>query len=138
MATSADIGLDTSVVLRLLVGEPSAQAEAAAEAVSRARMDGAAVIVSDAVVMETYFALQAAYRVPKKAALTALARMFDSGDVQPEPGGCARDAVNESLKSSSQPGFADRMIHARYRGHGAKLMTFEKASAKMPGVELLQ
>lgn len=138
MANLTDIGLDTSVVLRLLVGEPADQSEAAAEALCRVRMDGAAITVSDLVVMETYFALQAAYHVPKKAALTALARMFDSGDVQPEPGGCSHEVLNECLKSASKPGFVDRMIHARYRRHGAKLMTFEKASGKMLGVVVLQ
>ncbi len=137
MATSTDMGLDTSVVLRLLVGEPAGQAETAKEALSRVRMTGAAVIVSDMVVMEAYFALQAAYRVPKRAALAALDSMFASGDVQPEPGGCAREIVRECLKSSTKPGFVDRMIHARYRGHGAGLLTFEKASARLPDVELL-
>lgn len=137
MATSTDIGLDTSVVLRLLVGEPAVQAEAAVAALSRAKRDGAAVIVSDLVVMEAYFALQAAYNVPKNAALNALAKMFNSGDVQPEPGGCAQDVLNECLKSSSKPGFVDRMIHAQYRNHGAHLTTFEKASGKLPGAEVL-
>lgn len=137
MATSTDKGLDTSVVLRLLVGEPVAQAEAAADALSRAKHDGIAVIVSDLVAMEAYFALQAAYSVPKKAALKALADMFNSGDVLPEPGGCARDVLNGCLASSSKPGFVDRMIHAQYRNHGARLTTFEKASARLPDTKVL-
>lgn len=137
MATSTDIGLDTSVVLRLLVGEPAAQAEAAAAALARVKHGGAAVIVSDLVVMEAYFALHAAYNVPKKEALNALAEMFRSGDVRPEPGGCAQEILNECLTSSSKPGFVDRMIHAQYRNHGAHLATFEKASDKLPDAEVL-
>lgn len=137
MANSTDIGLDTSVVLRLLVGEPEEQAETATEAILRTRQGGAQAMVSDLVVMEAYFALQAAYQVPKKAALSALARMFDSGDIQPEPGGCAPTILHECLKSTSKPGFVDRMIHAQYRRHGAGLATFEKASSKMQGVTVL-
>lgn len=127
MAISTDIGLDTSVVLRLLIGEPPEQAGAAAEALVLAKRNGGAVFVSDIVVMEAYFALHAAYDVPKKTALIALAGMFNSGDVQPEPGGCAQEILNECLKSPAKPGFVDRMIHTRYRSHGAHLLTFEKA-----------
>ncbi len=137
MAISTDIGLDTSVVLRLLLGEPPEQAEAAARALVLAKMNGASVFVSDIVVLEAYFALQTAYNVSKKAALLALAGMFNSGAVQPEPGGCAQGILNACLESASKPGFADRMIHARYRSHGAKMLTFEKASAKLSGAEVL-
>ncbi len=137
MAISTDVGLDTSAVLRLLLGEPPEQAKAAAEALVRARVNGASVLVSDIVALEAYFALQTAYRIPKKAALTALAGMFNSGAVQPEPGGCAKEILNACLESASKPGFADRMIHARYRSHGARMLTFEKASSKLTGAEVL-
>ena len=138
MANLIDAGLDTSVVLRLILGEPAGQSKAAMEALLRARRSGAMVIVSDLVAMEAYFALQTAYQVPKKEALAALALMFDSGDIQPEPGGSAPAALNECLASASKPGFVDRMIHAQYRRHGARLMTFELAAGKMPGVKVLQ
>ncbi len=137
MAISTDVGLDTSVILRLLTGEPPDQAEAAAEAIVLANRNGASVFVSDTVVLEAYFALQTAYNVSKKAALLALAEMFHSGAVQPEPGGCAKDVLDACLHSASKPGFADRMIHARYRSHGAKMLTFEKAASKLPGTEVL-
>lgn len=137
MAKSIDIGLDTSVVLRLLVGEPAEQSKAAVEAILKARRSGTRVMVSDLVVMEAYFALQAFYQVPKKTALQSLSRMFESGDVQSEPGGCADTVLNECLKSSSKPGFVDRMIHAQYGRHGARLTTFEKASGKLPDAEVL-
>ena len=138
MANSTEIGLDTSVVLRLLVGEPAGQSGVAAEAILRAKRGGVAAMVSDLVVMEAYFALQASYQAPKRAALLALSRMFESGDIRPEPGGCAPAVLSESLKSTSKPGFVDRMIHAQYRRHRAGMVTFEKASVKLSGATVLE
>lgn len=66
------IGLDTSVILRLLIGEPAAQAERAWRALTEARAAGDATVLSDLVVSETYFALQHHYRVPKAEALEQL------------------------------------------------------------------
>lgn len=137
MATSTEKGLDTSVVLRLLVGEPEEQNAVAVGTLRAARKNGYTIRVSDLVVAETYFALQAAYQVPKKDALRALLRMFESGDVLPEPGGCALDILHECGGTASKPGFVDRMIHAQYRRHGAEMLTFEKAAKKLPGTQLL-
>lgn len=59
------IGLDTSVVLRLLVGVPAAQARAAQRRLERAIERGESVIVCDLVIAEAYYALQFHYDVPK-------------------------------------------------------------------------
>ena len=48
------IGLDTSVVLRLLIGEPRAQAEVARRRIERALVAGEKVVVTDLVVAEAF------------------------------------------------------------------------------------
>lgn len=52
------VGLDTSVLIRLLIGLPPGQASTALEFVKKARIAGRHVIISDLVISEAYFALQ--------------------------------------------------------------------------------
>ena len=128
---SATVGLDTSVVLRLVTGEPRAQAERALRFMRDLLAEGRGAVVSDLVIAEAYFALQAHYSVPKKEALRALARFLGSGMVSPEPGASAPDALREALSSASKPGFVDRLIHVQYAGSGCGLASFERAAAKL-------
>ena len=68
------IGLDTSVVVRLLVGAPEAQAGAARRRLEHAIERGESVIVCDLVIAEAYYALQFHYDVPKAEARSMLMR----------------------------------------------------------------
>ena len=77
------IGLDTSFVLRLLVGEPKAQAKRAVAQLDIIRSEGKRCAVSDLVVSETYFALQYHYEVPKQRALDALKAFLESPEIVP-------------------------------------------------------
>ena len=52
------IGLDTSVVLRLLIGEPRLQMEAARRRIERALIAGEKVLVTDLVIAEAFYALR--------------------------------------------------------------------------------
>ena len=79
------IGLDTSVVLRLLVGVPEAQARAAQRRLEHAIEQGESVIVCDLVIAEAYYALQFHYDVPKAEARRMLMRFVRSGVVTVEP-----------------------------------------------------
>jgi predicted nucleic acid-binding protein len=65
--------LDTSVVIRLLVGQPADQYRRAMEFLRGQLSAGRAVHVSDLVLAEAYFALQGFYQLPKPDALQALA-----------------------------------------------------------------
>jgi len=131
------IGLDTSVVVRLLTGEPPDQAARALAFVSESRQASNVIFVSDLVVTEAYYALHAHYGVPKSEALRTLLDLMESGLVQPEPGGCALDALRAMKSAPQKPGFADRLIHAQYRRHSAGLASFESASRRLAGARLL-
>ena len=124
-------GLDTSVVVRLLVGEPVPLAESA-----RRLLDtpGPAA-VSDLVVGEAYFALRHHYRVPHADALRALRALL--GDARIETTGVAREVLAAALEADSPPGFMDRLIHGDYRRDGVPVMTFDRAAARLPGATLV-
>jgi predicted nucleic acid-binding protein len=66
------LGLDTSVVVRLLMGVPEAPARAARRRLEHAAEAGETVLVSDLVISEAYHALQYHYGVPKAEARSLL------------------------------------------------------------------
>ena len=129
------VGLDTSVVLRLLVGEPAPLARAAWRAVADARATGGEAVVSDLVVSETYFALQHHYRVPKEEALKQLRALLDSGDLSSV--GRAAEVLTTSRLAGAKPGFVDRMIHAGYVRDCEQMLTFETAARKLSRTRVL-
>ena len=103
-------GLDTSVVLRLLVGAPSDQAARALGFVKQGLAAGLRVVVSDLVVTEAYLALHAHYDVPKAEAVAALQEMLRSGLVEPAARPRDSEILEVAARSSAKPGFVDRLI----------------------------
>ncbi len=127
--------LDMSVLLRLLVGEPRRQAKIAQEALVELTNAGGKIFVSDLVLSETYFALQFHYKVPKKEAIIALKNLSQSREI--ECSAVARSVLTQSNLHSARPGFVDRLIHAQYETIGTPMLTFEKASKKLPNARVL-
>lgn len=131
------VGLDTSVLLRLLIGEPKRQAEQAWRSIVEARSAGDQAVASDLVVSETYFALQHHYGVPKAKALEHLHALFDSAEVLST--GCAADVLMVPGLAGAKPGFVDRMIHGEYIvGEVDRVLTFERAAGKLPRARVLK
>jgi predicted nucleic acid-binding protein len=129
-------GLDTTFLIRLLTDDPPEQAQVAKEELSRCLAAGERPKVTDLVVMEAYFALQTHYSVPKRETLDALQLVLESGDV--DPIGFALDVLQRTRNlASAKPGFLDRVVHAQIQALGAKMITFEKAASKLPGVRVL-
>lgn len=130
------VGLDTSVVVRVLCGEPENLAlEAGRFLLDRQRAEDK-VLVSDLVLAETYYALQHHYRVPKKAALAALHTFLATPFVKGT--GEAASILKAPDLESANPGFLDQVIHSHYLRNGAdEMVTFEKAAAKLPKVRVL-
>ena len=137
MTRSSRFGLDTSVVLRLITGEPETLAERAGTFIEEAVREQIPLVVSDLVVCETYFALHSFYEVPKREAIEALIAMFAEGPLTPADGPEILGVLEQSLKGSQKPGFVDRLIHARYVAAGASLVSFEKAARKLSGTRVL-
>ncbi|MBN1675770.1 MAG: PIN domain-containing protein [Kiritimatiellae bacterium] len=129
-------GLDTSVVLRLITGEPEAQALRALRELERILGQGGAVYVSDLVISEAYFALQHHYGVPKKEALSVISRfLVDSGV---DALGAAPEVLATPGLATAKPGFVDRLIHAEYMRSVKEILTFERGGARLRAVRVLQ
>jgi len=126
------LGLDTSVVVRLLVGEPEAQFRSARERLQRAHAEAESVLVTDLVVVESYFALRHYYDVPDEEARTRLAQLLSSGVVDPSPPNLA-----DVLALAAPSGLADHLIHHRYAHLEATTLTFDRAQGDHEGAELV-
>jgi predicted nucleic acid-binding protein len=129
------VGLDTSAAVRLLVGEPREQAEAARRLLDMSgKADPAAV--SDLVVGETYFALRHHYRVPHRRAVGAMRALL--WDARIGPTGVALEVLDALPDKETAPGLMDRLIHADYRRHGLELRTFDRDAAKLERARLIR
>lgn len=127
-------GLDTSVVMRLLTGDPPDQAQAAAAFLTESKAAGDRLLVTDMVIAEAYFALHTKYKVPKAEALLRLREFVESGEVE---AGVAGHVLQTPNLASSKPGFVDRLIHASYGLEQARLVTFEKSAGKLARAKVL-
>ena len=129
-------GLDTSIVLRILTGEPEKLALQAGHRVAALVENGASLVVSDLVAAETYYALQFHYKMTKDEALAALILIGKDGS------GIRFDGVTGKVLQTprlahANPGFVDRLIHAGYRQTGHALLTCESAANKLDGAEVV-
>lgn len=130
------VGLDTSVLVRLLSGVPSELALAALHFVLESQKAGHRLRVSDLVVTETYYALQHHYGVSKRESLAAIRQFLETPGIDGDVG--LANVLETPGLESAKPGFVDRLIHHRYLRSGAdQLVTFEKAAAKLPDVLVL-
>jgi predicted nucleic acid-binding protein len=123
-----NVGIDTSVLIRLFVGEPASLATKARERLVEAHRLRQAVVVSDLVVAETYHALKFHYDIDPADIRQGLQQMLSSGMVQPETG----SALLTTLAGKpGKAGFVDRLIQARYESDGLTTWTLDKAQAKI-------
>ncbi len=126
------LGLDTSVVMRLLIGEPTDQAALARQRLEQAHIDGDTVVVADLVLAESYYALVYHYKLDKDEARQRLQRMATSGAVRLEP-----PEALAALEAASGAGFVDRLILHRYRAIEASTLTFDRALGAAGAVRLM-
>lgn len=129
-------GLDTSVLLRLLIGTPPAQARKAVQFLDNLFRSGGKACVSDLVVAETYFALQFHYGIAKGDALAGLAALLSTGEITAI--GQAGRVLTQPELASAKPGFVDRLIHAAYTESECHMATFERAAGRLSDVIVLK
>lgn len=127
------LGLDTSVIVRLLIGEPEAQYRAARERLQRAHAEAEDVILTDLVVVEAYFALRHHYGVPEPEARAKLKQLLESGVVAARP-----RALAGVMDGKAPPGLADRLIHHRHKALDASTLTFDLAQSELEGAQLVK
>ena len=117
-----NLGLDTSVVLRLLIGQPADLALVARQRLEQAHAESDTVVVTDLVVAESYYALVHHYKLDKDQARQLLQQMTTSGVVHCDP----PEAI-EALDAALGAGLVDRLILHRHRSLQAATLTFDRA-----------
>jgi len=128
------LGLDTSVVVRLLIGLPEDQALVAKGRLARATDRGEPIVVTDLAVAEAYFALRHHYGVPEREARAAMVQFLDSGVATSDP----PDLGKIVARAPKGVGFVDQLIHVRHRSAGATTLTFDTDLARLEGAERLR
>jgi predicted nucleic-acid-binding protein len=126
------IAADTNVVVRYLVWDDQAQAEAAARAIEAAE----AVVLSTVVLCGVVWVLRRAYRYVADDVATVLRRLIESRTVEVD-----RTLAEAGLAMLVAGGdFADGVILAEAgRARCACLVTFDRGVRAMPGaVEITQ
>ena len=127
-------GIDTSVLVRLAVGEPRQDFLHCAEALRVLVEDqGREVFASNQVIGEAYVAIQHHYGISDTDARAALISVLTSGLVAPLNG----QSVILSLQAQEGPGLFDRLIADDYSRAGIETLTLDRQMASLPTVRRL-
>ena len=104
-------GIDTSVLMRLVTGDPEPEFQRCVEELRRLTEDqGVEVFASNQVIGEAYVALQHHYGIASQDARAALEDALTSGLVAPLNG----QSLIHALRASGGPGLFDRLIADGY------------------------
>lgn len=128
-------GVDTSVLVRLLVGEPASLVALVRERLLAAFRSAEPVQASDVVIAEAYYALKYHYESDPAAIRAALFSMLTSGLVQPESGSAVLEVL--AAKPGGKSGFVDRLIQSRYERAGLTTLTMDRAQSRLGSSELI-
>jgi len=126
--------IDTSVLVRLVVGRPADLADVARGFVEQAWHAAEPVRVTDVVLAEAWYALKLHYACEPAEVRAALRTMLSSGMVSLEPGSRAIEAL---VEADGATGFVDRLIRARHADLGAHTVTFDRHMRELDDVLLL-
>jgi len=126
------LGVDTIVVVRLLVEDDAEQTRRAQRLVLRAAERGEPVVVSLLVLIETDWVLRSRYEYTKDAVHCALRSLLETRELEFEDESSVEEALFNFLEGPL--GFADCLIAAHNRRLGcAATATFDAKAARTPG-----
>jgi len=127
-------GIDTSILVRLLVAEPPKEFQrCVAQLRDLVERQGVEIVASNQVIGEAYVAVRHHYGVDSKDAKTALAKVLRSGLVAPLCG----DPVLAALATDGGAGLFDRLIVADYANANLEALTLDQKMSSLPGASLL-
>ena len=131
---TARFGIDTSILMRLLTGDPEQGFErCVSKLTALIESDDAEIFASNQVIGEAYIALQHHYGVAKPEARAALTSVLKSGLVAPLNG----PGVYAALEAQSGCGLLDRLIADDYRRAGLITFTLDRKMAVLRDVRRL-
>lgn len=121
-------GIDTSILVRLVTGDPADGFERCVRALTTLiERDTAEILASNQVIGEAYIVLQQHYGVPKSEARAALDTVLRSGLVAPLNGA----AVHAALTAEGGCGLLDRLIADDYHRRGVETLTLDTRMARL-------
>ena len=130
------IGLDTNVVLRLLLSDDPAQKMRAAKCIQQAKRLDTRIIITLAVVFEMEWVLRNSAKMNKAQVLGVFNLLLASCDIEIDNEKILEQALHIYENSSSD--FAECLFLAQYQRMGCDTMlTFDTKAARMTGVELV-
>ena len=127
------IGNDTSVLVRLITGEPPDAFARCVERLNDLAVSGAEIFASNQVIGEAYIAVQHHYHVSESDARSEISKALTSGLVAPLNG----SDVIAALEVSDGPGLFDRLIAEDYTRAGLEVLTLDRKMAALPDVQRL-
>ncbi len=130
------IGLDTNVVLRLLLSDDPAQKMRATKFIHQAKRLDTRVIVTLAVVLEMEWVLRSSAKMNKAEVLTIFNLLLESYDIEIDNEKVLEQALHIYENAASD--FAECLSLAQYQRMGCStMMTFDAKAARMTGVDLV-
>lgn len=126
------LGIDTNVLVRLLVADDADQTRRARQLVEKALVRDEAVLVSLLVLIETEWVLRSRYELDKRTILAAFRGLLEARDLAFED----ESAIEEALFhwKDGNCGFTDCLIAAHHRRLGcAATATFDAKAIRIPG-----
>ncbi len=123
-------GIDTSVLVRLLTGEPETDFAYCVRTLrTMIEEEGAEILASNQVIGEAYIVVQHHYGVSKGDARTGLLDVLRSGLVAPLNG----NSVLTAIEAPERPGLLDRLITGDYLRADLEVLTLDRKMATLPG-----
>ena len=127
-------GIDTSVLVRLLTGDPPAEFDRCADALRHLiEAEDAVILASNQVIGEAYIAVQHHYGVSRADARSGLLDVLQSGLV----GALNGRPVLAAIEASDSPGLMDRLITHDYASNSLEVLTLDRRMASLPSARLL-
>jgi predicted nucleic-acid-binding protein len=126
------LGIDTNVVVRLVVADDAAQTQRARKLIDQALSRDEPVLVSLLVLLESEWVLRSRYRFGREALLSIFRALLESHELSFED----EPALEEALFrwKDNACGFADCLIAAHNRQMGCRATaTFDGKAARLPG-----
>jgi predicted nucleic-acid-binding protein len=128
------LGIDTNVVIRLIVSDNVEQTRRARRLVEQALNRDEIVLVSLLVLLESEWVLRSRYRFDREALLAIFRALLEARELSFED----EPALEEALFrwKDSACGFSDCLITAHNRRLGCRATaTFDSKAARLPGSE---
>ena len=130
------IGIDTNVLLRLLLDDDAMQARRIDALLAAHGTQAGAVHVADVVLAETLWTLVSLYQQPKPALIEALRSLLNEPVFSFEDPAAVTTAVAAFEHASC--GFSDCLIAAKNRAMGCEFTaSFDKRMRRLEGVRVL-